>query len=147
MTYISGDKQFAGGGRALAEQMPTAYHLDLPHLSDTFVGFSTTPRHIFYPGDAQGSIYLQSLAAYLDKYKDELPFDCIYMMVRQHMAQTRQGKEGIIQGADESNRLLKLLYFTKQHTQVGRLYLVYDGEAHGTEKTRQLGDHTRSRQE
>ncbi len=38
-------------------------------------------------------------------------------MVRQHMAQTRQGKEQFIQGADESNRLLKLLYFTKQPNQ------------------------------
>ena len=105
--------------RSLSENHPVSYHLDLPHLSDTFVGFSTTPRHIAYVGeDTTGSIYLQSMAKYLDQYKHELPFDRIYLMVKQEMAQTRQGSKAIIQGADESNRLLKLLYFTEKQPQV-----------------------------
>ncbi len=58
------------------------------------------------------------MAKYLDQYKHELPFDRIYLMVKQEMAQTRHGSKAIIQGADESNRLLKLLYFVKKQPQV-----------------------------
>ena len=44
--------------RALSENQGVTYHLDLPHLSDTFVGFSTTPRHIAFAGeDTTGRTY------------------------------------------------------------------------------------------